>query len=232
MPHTIKKVPFLSRIAASFAYIFIRAYLWTLRTTIHRQDETIAFLKNLPSGAVVLVWHDSILLIPLLQTLSHIKRTGIMISNSKDGDIPTEIAKKFSNIEVIRVRHSSRQMALKRAVELLQDSQSVIFTPDGPRGPRHKIKDGCIFAANTAMVPILPIVWVASKQISLRSWDRFRIPLPFTKVHVSYLPSILPQQDRVDPNIKKKLENQMEVEETRLLQLLQKSNKFPVEGVN
>ena len=233
MSHIVKKkVPFWCRIAATLSCIFIKVYIWTLRITTHGQDTTIEFLKNLPSGAVILIWHDSILLMPLLQSLSHIKRTGILISNSKDGDVPTEIAKKFTGVEVVRVKHTARATAVKEGIELLHNNQNLVITPDGPRGPRHKIKDGSIFAANAAQAPIIPIVWAASKQVSLHSWDRFKIPLPFSKVHLSFLPEIYPHLEQDSSDIKKELEMRMENEEERLVQLYRKIKKGPMEVVN
>jgi lysophospholipid acyltransferase (LPLAT)-like uncharacterized protein len=223
MPHIIKKsASFLCLFVASLGYLFIKAYLWTLRITLHREAQTVVFLKGLPSGAVFIIWHDSILLMPLLIPMSIIKQTNILISNSTDGDIPSEIANMFTNVEVIRVRHSSRQTALKQGVELLRENHNLIITPDGPKGPRHRIKDGCIFAANATCSPIIPVVWTASKQCCLHSWDRFRIPLPFSKVHLTFLPAVFPHLEQANSNIKKNLEERMEQEEERLFKLLQK----------
>jgi lysophospholipid acyltransferase (LPLAT)-like uncharacterized protein len=76
------------------------------------------------------------------------------------------------------------------AVALLQLSQSieegydVIVTPDGPRGPRHRLAPGVIFLAEKTGTPIMPIEVRYARSIRLKTWDRFEIPLPFSRVDV------------------------------------------------
>ena len=55
-------------------------------------------------------------------------------------------------------------------------------TVDGPRGPRHEVKEGAIFLAARADAPIVPIRLFMERRKVFKSWDRFQLPLPFSRV--------------------------------------------------
>ena len=59
------------------------------------------------------------------------------------------------------------------------------ITPDGPRGPRERVKPGTVFLASHSGLPVVPIASAASRAWVLESWDRFRIPKPFARVVVA-----------------------------------------------
>jgi len=59
--------------------------------------------------------------------------------------------------------------------------------PDGPIGPRYKASNGVAFIAQRLKQPVIPIGCAMSFKIVLKkSWDHFRIPLPFGRVEVFY----------------------------------------------
>jgi lysophospholipid acyltransferase (LPLAT)-like uncharacterized protein len=64
----------------------------------------------------------------------------------------------------------------------LSDGLSLAITPDGPRGPACKINSHVIGIAKISGVPLLPSCCVVSKHKKLKTWDQFRIPLPFSKI--------------------------------------------------
>lgn len=66
------------------------------------------------------------------------------------------------------------------------DGWDIAFTPDGPRGPLREVQPGVILAAAATGLPIQPVAIAASRAKLLRSWDRFMVPLPFSKVHFVY----------------------------------------------
>jgi len=62
-------------------------------------------------------------------------------------------------------------------------------TPDGPKGPRHHISDGAIGLALKSKLPIFVMNFKSKHFWQLKSWDRFVIPKPFTKLDF-YIQSI------------------------------------------
>lgn len=104
-----------------------------------------------------------------------------MVSASRDGSFLTSVLAKF-NIQTIRGSSSRRgPQALLEAARWLRKGYSVALTPDGPRGPARQIQDGIIYLAQVSGRPIVPISYFAGWKICLRSWDRFQIPLPFSR---------------------------------------------------
>lgn len=88
---------------------------------------------------------------------------------------------------------------------LLTDGHSIIFTVDGPRGPRYRVKSGIIRLAGQTGAPIVPLA--SSTRLLLRkfdrSWDHFHAPLPFTGMRLIYgqplwIPPDLPDQTHDD----------------------------------
>ena len=192
------------------------AYLKTLRVQILGKERTEQKLASLSTGCVFLCWHDSILLSPLCEWAAAFRPIALLISNSRDGDIASEIALQHHHINVIRVKHNARAEALAESCKLLEEGQSLFITPDGPRGPRHQIKAGALFACQKSGAPIIPIVYAASSQKTLSSWDRFKIPLPFSRVLLSFLePIYCPREGALD-SVKTEIERRMEEEEDRL----------------
>lgn len=169
---------------------FYRVYALTLRTTVSGIEETEKILQNSPSGALFLLWHDSLLIAPVLEKLSKNRPFCSLISKSRDGALASDFALQFTNCSVLRVGHKERGQALRACCRLLSQGTHILITPDGPRGPRRKIKPGALFAAQKTQAPLIPVVYKASREYRLKSWDRFRIPLPFSRVHVALLPPV------------------------------------------
>jgi hypothetical protein len=78
------------------------------------------------------------------------------------------------------------------------------FTLDGPRGPRRAAKSGVAILAARTQVPILPNAFAASAAWRLRSWDRFVVPKPFSRILCAYGPPIAPPADESAESIEAK----------------------------
>ncbi|HEX9046748.1 MAG TPA: hypothetical protein VF988_06960, partial [Verrucomicrobiae bacterium] len=58
--------------------------------------------------------------------------------------------------------------------------------PDGPRGPCYQVQDGVTSLAQLTGLPIVPVAYNLSWKIRVKSWDRFQIPLPFSRCEMIY----------------------------------------------
>ncbi|MGB8510172.1 MAG: hypothetical protein WCD76_17465, partial [Pyrinomonadaceae bacterium] len=72
------------------------------------------------------------------------------------------------------------------------------FTIDGPRGPRHVAKMGAMLLAKKTGQPVLPFTVNAARHFAVSSWDRFQIPVPFTRATVRIAPPIRVPADADD----------------------------------
>lgn len=129
------------------------------------------------------LWHGQML--PILW--GHEPRTGVVVSEHRDGELITRILEQFRMFAVRGSSSKGGTRALLEAVRVLQQADGdMAFTPDGPRGPRHTVAPGALIAAHRAGVPIVPITAWADRVWCLNSWDRFEIPKPFARVVVRY----------------------------------------------
>jgi lysophospholipid acyltransferase (LPLAT)-like uncharacterized protein len=113
-------------------------------------------------------------------------RCSILISQSFDGEL---IARTLGLLGYGTVRGSSSRggaaglMALR---EVLERGEPVVFTADGPRGPIYQTKMGPVKLASLTGESIGSFYLLPERAWTLRSWDRFLVPLPFSRVVVSW----------------------------------------------
>jgi lysophospholipid acyltransferase (LPLAT)-like uncharacterized protein len=163
----------------------IRGVGLTLR---FRLDDRSGVCKSPPEGAMVWVfWHNRVFTAPLVYKKYLRKRRGsVLTSPSGDGEIIAQVMARFG---VGAVRGSSNKRpaaALRELVKTIRGGGDVGITPDGPRGPVYEMQGGVVKLAQLAAVPVLPIRMVYSRAITLKTWDRFQIPLPFSRVDVVF----------------------------------------------
>ena len=168
-------------VASLLLFWFIKLYFFTLRIRVEGKDVLKKHLvdKNAPSSIIAL-WHNQLLFSALLRKLTRNTNLSVVISKSRDGDVASRFAQRFTNFSVIRVGHKTRHKALKEMVAVLEKGSLLIITPDGPRGPCYQLKPGVFYCAEKARANIIPMRWTASRSLELNSWDKFRIPYPFS----------------------------------------------------
>src|SRR5262249_15868643 len=109
-----------------------------------------------------------------------------LVSASKDGGIVARILEHYG---VQPVRGSSSRRGAQALLELTtwaEQGCDIAITPDGPRGPRYQVQDGAMSLAQLTGLPIVAVAVHVKWKICLNSWDRFQIPLPFTRVDMEF----------------------------------------------
>ncbi len=145
-------------------------------------------LKNLP--IVYVYWHRNIFV-----TIHRFKKTGArpLISLSKDGELVAQIAKEFG---MNPIRGSSSSGGARAFIEMLntirESKAEVMITADGPKGPAKEVKEGTVRLAQKTGALLIPIAWRGDRiKIFEKTWDKFKIPLPFSHVEYIYGPPIV-----------------------------------------
>ncbi len=129
-------------------------------------------------------WHQCVLPCTVYFRAS---RAVIIVSQSFDGELITRVLNLFG---YDTVRGSSSRgareglMGLKHTIE---SGRTAIFTADGPRGPIYQTKMGPIKLAQLTGAPIGAFHLEPEHAWVMRSWDRFLIPKPFTRICVSWV---------------------------------------------
>ncbi len=132
---------------------------------------------------VVAFWHGK-MLVPWY--LFRDTNSATIISASRDGNILTKILEKWNYL----VKRGSSSKGGKEVLDDLlseaKNGRKILITPDGPRGPQYKMKAGAIVIAKKCNIPLVLISVSYNRKFNLKSWDKFEIPLLFSKVNVKY----------------------------------------------
>jgi lysophospholipid acyltransferase (LPLAT)-like uncharacterized protein len=133
-------------------------------------------------------WHGRILVMPFVKP----ERTKfhMLISSHSDGRV---IAGAVSYFGVEWIAGSSNEgggAALRAMLRRLKAGDGVGITPDGPDGPAMCAKPGIVVAARLAKAAVLPVSYATRWRRILGSWDRFHLPLPFSRGIIIYGPPI------------------------------------------
>lgn len=125
---------------------------------------------------ILAFWHDQLF---MMATGYHGLGAKVMISASKDGEL---IARTMQYFNIGSVRGSSTRggkTAFREMLALAREPFDLVFTPDGPKGPRHEVKDGVTQLARLTGRPVVPMAFACSHGRRFASWDRFLLPYPF-----------------------------------------------------
>jgi lysophospholipid acyltransferase (LPLAT)-like uncharacterized protein len=132
-------------------------------------------------GTIYVQWHSRIMLSAATNSRSGLN---VLVSRHGDGEYIVRAIEwmGFGTIRGSTTRGGGR--ALLEIVRALREGRDVAMTPDGPKGPRLSVQQGCVVAASKSGAPIVPVGFDCSRSKRLRSWDRFMVPWPFVKVGV------------------------------------------------
>lgn len=165
---------------------FGKAVLWlwakSTRMTVLGKDE-YQKLRREGKPVILLVWHGRIFIVPYF-----FRRRGIMplVSPSADGEIAARIMSRWG-YKILRGSSSHAIFKVWSAMKKeLESGGELIIVPDGPRGPNRKMKLGGLKLAQETGAHLVPFTFSTSRKKILRSWDKFLIFRPFSRVVAVY----------------------------------------------
>jgi hypothetical protein len=178
-------------------YYFLRFYLSLLRVRVVGEEIVLGCLADY-GRLIVAVWHQRFL--PALAYVTKFRNFEpiVMISQSRDGELAARLAERLG---LVPVRGSSTRggaAALVAILKALKKNPAVIHIVDGPQGPKGVVKPGLISMAQMSGAVILPVFVSADRAWIMRSWDRFLVPKPFSKVTIEWGSPLAVPQD-LDP---------------------------------
>ncbi|OQY18648.1 MAG: hypothetical protein B6I36_06425 [Desulfobacteraceae bacterium 4572_35.1] len=189
---------------------FLAAQLIRLIAVLSRRevvgDKGVQQLWQRGETVIISTWHDQLLMIPL----GYDGPGGqILISRSRDGEL---IARTVQHLGHHAVRGSSSRggaAAFKQLLRLAKQPFDIGITPDGPRGPRHEMKNGAVQLARLSGRAVVPMALVASCGHRFASWDKFLLPYPFGRIVYSYGEPLYCGRDDDPEDFKQRLQQAM-----------------------
>ena len=163
--------------------LLVRLWGMTLRFDATPEDIRAYTKKDQPVAMVL--WHNRLFLAAeIVRRYRGGRPAYALVSASQDGAWLTAF---FALAGLRTVRGSSSRLGREAAtalVETLRAGHDIGITPDGPRGPCYEMKPGGVIVARRTRAPLLLIGGEFFSAWQLRSWDRFYIPKPFSRVRM------------------------------------------------
>jgi hypothetical protein len=200
------------RAIAWLVFAMIRTISATLR---YRRDDRSNFINvPTPGPAIYCVWHNRLAL-SMPAYFDYVKKRNqtpglaAMVSASKDGGFLTGILECF-NVQPVRGSSSRRgPQALLELTTWAERGYDLAITPDGPRGPLYVVQEGVMSLAQLTGLPIVPVSYHVNWKIRVKSWDRFQIPLPFSRCEMIYEKPVFVPREATDAE-REQLRRQLE----------------------
>ena len=208
--------------SAAIAAFLIRLYLRLLnatssKTIVGRDRFDVALAQG--RGVILVFWHGRLMLAPFIRHETDAD-VHMLISLHRDGEI---IARAVDGFGIKFIRGSSANprkpgkskhgaAAVAAMLSALENGDIVAITPDGPRGPAETVQEGALRIAQRSGAAILAGGISSSRGPHLKSWDRFLMATPFTRLtYVAGEPLFIPKDatDEMIENFRHDLQNRL-----------------------
>jgi lysophospholipid acyltransferase (LPLAT)-like uncharacterized protein len=179
----------LYRMAAVVAWWLVQIFWRSCRLQPMPGIEQARSAVREAKSAIPVFWHQHLLfgVRAMLALQPDGLVPGFLISASVDGTAPTMLAQRVGGHVIRGSSTHTGARALRDFYETIVKKQvSPAITPDGPRGPVHEFKPGAVLLAQLTGKPILPISIAASRTWRFKTWDRFELPVPFSRVVIAF----------------------------------------------
>jgi lysophospholipid acyltransferase (LPLAT)-like uncharacterized protein len=198
------KHPRLLKTAAWLVGLYLDLALRSTRWTVEGSAHLAPYLAGGP--VIVAAWHERLPLVPALwATARHAnpsRRVAALASRHRDGQFVAGVLARFG----VRVVHGSSgrtkpgattkrdhggAAGLRGLAAALSAGDAVVITPDGPRGPRRVAAPGVAQLSALSAAPVLVVSGQVRWRITLNTWDRMVLPLPFGRGALVCLPPVM-----------------------------------------
>ena len=184
------------KILANIIYYFIRLLNFTYRYRfIGLENKNEARTMHPQKTFIYALWHQNL----IGAIFSHIgERFTMIVSESKDGELVNVACERFGHLPA---RGSSTRGGRRALIEIIKNITNGFpgaITVDGPQGPLYDVKLGILEVAKLCQCGVLPLSPYPIHYWELKSWDKFRIPKPFSKIIV-----VIGKPITIDKSVKK-----------------------------
>ena len=159
--------------------------LWGMSLRFETTPEDVRNYTKRDVPVAFVLWHNRLFLAPeIYRRWRRGRPLYALVSASQDGAWLTAF---FRLVGMRTVRGSSTRLGREAAtalVEMQRTGHDIGITPDGPRGPCYDFKPGALIVARRTAAPLLLVGGTFDSAWRLKSWDRFILPKPFSRVRM------------------------------------------------
>lgn len=196
--------------------------------------EYLDSLKN-EKPNFVMTWHGRIFISGvfienLLKKINYKKQLLVLSSKHKDGELASKTLEFFnfkkiggSTINMKKLDKQVESGAVRSIIismrELKQNHASIFLAPDGPRGPNRQLNSSIVEISQKTDAIIFPVCTSYSRFKQLKTWDKFQIPFPFSKIRIEFLEPVVVGKESNCKLIEKSITDNMN-------KILEENDKF------
>jgi len=127
---------------------------------------------------IVLIWHHQL----MGSTFSWKFKPKLrpIATSHRDGQLSTLVQKKFGLDPLLR-KKDNPTFLIKNISKAVQNGDCIYITPDAPHGPPKKINTSIFKLCQKFNLNIAILSFHTNKYFRINSWDKLKIPLPFSK---------------------------------------------------
>ena len=182
---------------------FFAAFLTLLYTSCRKEfrglDNIKPYWEQPKKPAILTLWHGRIMFCGFGWKSKN--KINALVSRHRDGRF---LAATLERLGFSVIDGSSSRGGVAGALNIihaLERGDSTCITPDGPRGPRMRMRESIVRIAKDANVPIIPTAISGSPAKTLKSWDKFLLIYPFAKIIFEFGEPLLVPHDADEKNI-------------------------------
>lgn len=196
----LRRSPTMAFLSSSLAWFAMHLIFFSCRKEVFGLDTFEKLLREQKGKLMGASWHRGIFFVIYY---FRNRDAAVMSSRSGDGNFITAVLRRFG---FFTPRGSSGKgkgggVALKQFIGYINQNHLGGLAVDAPKGPPYVSKPGIIAAASRTGAPLLPLMWYATPNYRIRSWDRTIIPKPFSRLvlvfdrEALYIPTDATQAD-------------------------------------
>ena len=169
--------------------------IWARSLRFQIDGPTYERLMKFNEPTAIVLWHNRLFVsAEMFRRYRSHRRLYALVSASQDG---AWLAAFYRLVGIQPVRGSSSKFgreAARQLIEVMKEGHDVGITPDGPRGPMYTVEPGVLVVTRRNAAPMLLLGAKFSRAWQLKSWDRFYVPWPFSRVILrsEWLPATKP----------------------------------------
>ena len=174
----------IARIAERFGGLLVHLIGKSLRLEIIGLERVLHLIRH-RQAVVFQFWHGDMF---IAWYVTSAFKPAAIVSQAGDGDIASAV---LEGLHFVTFRGSSTRggrKAFSGMVRFLkrQEFKVSAFASDGPRGPRYELKAGTYVTAQHLGGYVVPVATTSKWKLQARGWDKFVLPLPFSKAVLSF----------------------------------------------
>lgn len=157
--------------------------IWFIYFTSHKEIKNYKVYKEYRrKPAIFVFWHGRSLMLSPIICMGGM-RGYVVASRHNDGRLMAKLQRLFGLKSIYGSTSYGGISVLRQGINVLRSgNHALCISPDGPGGPSLRVQNGTLYFAKTTGAPIIPVCFSSSHAWFWKRWDRYLVPLPFSKI--------------------------------------------------